>query len=146
MTRRKSRFTAALCALFLSALLLAGQAGAAEIEGTVTAVLGDTVTIALESDLVPNVGDKVEISFKTADDQIPVGIWRVSKVDGATVTATVVEAEGEATIDMTAVIFSETPRPKQTVAPDVDVAKVQRALRRAGYEPDGGCKCTEDGG
>lgn len=101
------------------ALTLSVKAGvAAEINGTVTGLDGTSVIIALDSDLQPNVGDRVEISFKTADDEIPVGTWQVSKVDGATVTATLVEAEGEATLDMSAVIYSDIPR-ETTGAKDI---------------------------
>ena len=137
MTRRSNPFSRALGALVVAAaLLFAGAAGAAEIKGTVTAVAGTTVTIALKSDLRPNVGDKVKISFKTADDEIPVGTWRVSKVEGATVTATVVEAEGEATIDMTAVIYSAAPKAttvRKDIPPPATPARLDDNAARAAY-------------
>ena len=104
--------------LFLIAAMITGVANAAEIEGKVTAIRGEDVTITLESNLVPSVGDRVEIRYVTPDnDVIPVGTWRVSKVDGRKVEAKLVESDSEPNIDMQAVIFSAGARkaaPKPT--------------------------------
>jgi len=99
--------------LILTVLILffaSPYAQAVEIRGKVMAVSGETVTIKLESDLSPNIGDKVKISFTTPDgDKIPVGEWKVSKVTGKNVTATKVEG-AEANIEMDAVIYSDKPK------------------------------------
>lgn len=105
-TSRIRGFGALLAA---AVLMLAADVLGAEIRGTVTAVAGDTITVVLESDLRPAVGDRMEISYKTSDDQIAVGTWKVNRVDGRIVTGTVVEADGEATVDMIAVVFSASP-------------------------------------
>ena len=47
--------------LGLGLLLAAGDARAVELEGTVRNASGGTATVILDSDLIPNVGDKVDV-------------------------------------------------------------------------------------
>ena len=118
--QQQSRIVCCAFIFFLS--LFISCAWAAEIDGKVTAVAADTVTIRHTSDLIPNVGDKVEISFTTPDgDIIQVGTWKVSMVEGTTLEAKVEESFGPPNVDMNAKIFSDSPRtaPVLNVQPNV---------------------------
>ncbi|MFC1814319.1 tetratricopeptide repeat protein, partial [Thermodesulfobacteriota bacterium] len=102
-----------LAVFFLFNLFIVTDTLSAEekIRGKVTAVLGDSVTIEIDSSVIPVPEDRVEIGFSTPDgDYIPVGEWRVSAVSGRKVEAVKFKAEGEAMIDMSAVIYSNNPQ------------------------------------
>ncbi|MGA8260238.1 MAG: hypothetical protein WB783_08510 [Arenicellales bacterium] len=112
--------TAFVLIFALLALPLAAQPAAArDLAGKVAAVAGKTVTIRLTSDeLLPRIGDPVDISFITPDgEKVYVGSWKVSKVTGATIEATVARAQGEATPDMDAVIHSVSDFPQPKIPP-----------------------------
>lgn len=89
-------------------LLLAGGPPDVDLAGKITAVSGKTITIRLNSTNVsPRVGDPVDVSFTTPDgEKVPVGSWKVSKVEGAMVEATVIDSQGDPYPDMDAVIHS----------------------------------------
>ncbi|MEE8574142.1 MAG: hypothetical protein V3T30_01915, partial [Thermodesulfobacteriota bacterium] len=94
-------------AVLAFSLLLSASVFAAEIRGTVTSVLDSTITIEITGTASPSPGDKVDVGFVTPEgDYVPIGTWRVSRVDGRKVKATKVEAEGEADIDNVAVIHT----------------------------------------
>jgi Flp pilus assembly protein TadD len=76
---------------------LFGSLKAAEIMGRVREVSDKTVTVAVEGDLLPNVGDKVQIFFKLAgaDEEISVGSGTVLSTEGRDVKVTIDSASGE---------------------------------------------------
>ncbi len=75
--------------------------------GKVTEVRGHEVTIRLQGDSVPAVGDRVELSFTYGEDTIAVGTWRVTTVrpDGS-VDAAPVEALAAPTTVMDATVWA----------------------------------------
>lgn len=83
---------------------------AATLKGKVTAVIGNDITIQLDGTLEPRPGDLVEVVFKTPDgDEVPVGTWTVSRVDGNKVRAKKKEAFGTAEVGYAATIESSQP-------------------------------------
>jgi hypothetical protein len=66
-------------------LLASGLLRAAEIKGTVRSVTGGTITVGLQGENVPNIGDKAEIYFKLAgmDDEVSVAAGIVVKIENA---------------------------------------------------------------
>jgi hypothetical protein len=116
--------------VLLGNLSLVSEVYAAEINGKVIATRGDSVTIKINAGPTPRIGDKVEISFGDGEDKVPVGTWRVTKVEGSTVSADVVSKDGDATLDMNATIFSSSVARKQpqrkkqeSVIPSTDVTE-----------------------
>jgi TPR repeat protein len=77
------------------------------VPGKVTEVRGKNVTIQLEREAAPAVGDRVELSYSAGEDTISVGTWRVSGVraDGR-VDAEPEEALGQPTPRMDALVFA----------------------------------------
>lgn len=77
------------------------------VPGAVTEVRGEDVTIRLEREAVPVVGDRVEISYAAGEDTILVGTWRVSGVrDDGRVDAVPDETGGTPTPRMNALVFA----------------------------------------
>lgn len=107
-----------LAAVLLVALPARG--GAAELKGTVLAVSGSEVTIALELPLLPNPGDAVRISFEIPGaGEVPLeGAWVVTE---ATVQRIVAQASpGNASrpqAGQIALITSADPRPRPAAVP-----------------------------
>jgi uncharacterized protein (TIGR03067 family) len=60
--------------LLASAYLLAAGVHGAEIKGTVKSVSGDTVSVAIEGDVMPPVGAKAEIFFKLPGDEEEISV------------------------------------------------------------------------
>jgi hypothetical protein len=91
----------------------------AEINGTVREASGNTATIITESDLVPNVGDKVEIFFKMSgtDIDISVATGRVTKIGVDSIEAEVEQATGEVARDQLVRIHSDTPAQRERPPP-----------------------------
>ncbi len=85
------------------------------VPGAVTEVRGKAVTIRLEREAVPTVGDRVELSYPAGEDTISLGTWRVTGVraDGR-VDAEPENALGQPTPRMDALVFAtgEKPKPK----------------------------------
>lgn len=114
-------FAAAIATVFC----IAGV-DAATLKGKVTAVIGDEITLELTGALLPRTGDPVEVLFKTPDgDEVPVGEWTVSGVDGKKVRAKKKEAFGDVQVGYVASIDSANPvRPRarkmvrETVPPE----------------------------
>lgn len=77
------------------------------VPGKVTEVRGENVTISLDRDATPAVGDRVELSYAAGEDTISVGTWRVTGVraDGR-VDAEPEEARGQPTPRMDALVFA----------------------------------------
>jgi TPR repeat protein len=77
------------------------------VPGKVTEVRGDTITVRLDREATPAVGDRVEVSYKAGEDTIPLGTWRVTDVgaDGR-VNAEPEEALGQPTPRMDALVFA----------------------------------------
>ena len=92
---------------------LARVVHAAEISGTVITVDGNSVTIKISLGSVPSIGDKVELSFILADEKFLVGIWRVTRVVGATVYAKALKAELPAEVGMMATILYASAKTKR---------------------------------
>ncbi len=96
------------------------------VPGKVTEVRGQDVTIQLDRDAFPVVGDRVELSFSYGDDTIVVGAWRVSGVrDDGRVDAEAVDARGEPTPTMDAAVFATGAGP--VAAPQKVRADAQRS-------------------
>jgi Flp pilus assembly protein TadD len=89
-----------------------------EIGGKVVEATGDTAKIAIESEFIPNVGDKVRIFFKIPglDDEVLVGTGRVIEISADFVQAKIETATGTIDSDHLANITSESPR-KKTAPP-----------------------------
>lgn len=84
---------------------------AAELKGKVVGVADKEVRIAVEGDLLPQVGDEVVLSFEIPGLQaVRVGTWKVSRIEGETVAATLVEATGTPAVDQLATIASPNPQ------------------------------------
>ena len=108
--------------------LISASGRAAEIKGKVRSVSGTVVEIELEGDLLPNVGDEVEV-FGEVPGLGPVpltGTWKVISVRDGTVTAdTKDESPGTPQTGYAVTIQSENPRaesetgePAESAAPD----------------------------
>jgi hypothetical protein len=96
-------------ALVLLALVAAAEP--AELRGAVVAVSGTDVRIRVEGDLDPEIGDVAVLSFAIpGGGALRVGAWRITRVDGDTVTATQIEATGVPTVEQRATITSASPR------------------------------------
>lgn len=103
--------------LLLLALAAATSAAAAELTGKVVAVEGDAVRIALDGSWLPQPGDAVTIHFEIPGvSKVRVGSWRVARVEGMTVVATLVEATGAPAVDQLATIASANPVPRRAEA------------------------------
>lgn len=92
-------------------LLFVAPAMPVEIDGTVRDARGETATIVTESNLVPNVGDKIEIFFNMpgTDIEVSVGAGRVSEVAADSINAQIEQATGEIARDQLVRIFSDNP-------------------------------------
>jgi len=77
------------------------------VPGKVTEVRGENVTIRLDRDATPAVGDRVELSYAAGEDTITLGTWRVTGVraDGR-VDAEPENALGQPTPRMDALVFA----------------------------------------
>ena len=114
------------------------------VPGKITEVRGREVTIRLDREAVPAVGDRVELSYSFGEDTIAVGTWRVTAVrDDGRVDAEPVDARGEPTPRMDAVVFATGTRPaggtppRGAVAPgrDAAVELFEEALRLEAKDP-----------
>lgn len=112
-TRRWTTITSLGATVLLLVLALAARA-AVELKGTVVAVSGQEVRIKVDSEMLPEVGDAVTLSFSVSGGlALPIGTWRVSRIDGDVVVATQVEATGRAAPGHAATITSENPRRRE---------------------------------
>jgi hypothetical protein len=93
-------------------------ARAVEMRGTVRSATANSVTIAIEGESAPIVGDSVEIYFKMpgVDEEISVGSGKVTAVTGDSVEAKIDKATGTVSKDQLVHITSEKPQ-KRTAAP-----------------------------
>lgn len=107
-------------ALLLGTLAMLGSGrdiSAAELRGQIVEVTGTDVRIRVEGDLSPQVGDSVRITFRLPGGSEPtVGTWRVTRVEGDIVLASVVEATGKPAPGQTATITSGSPTSRQSAA------------------------------
>jgi outer membrane protein len=78
------------------AILSAVNVRAEQISGTVAEVTGNTITVTPDGEMLPSVGDEVEIFFKLAgaDDEISVAIGKVISTEAGTVTVEIRESTG----------------------------------------------------
>ena len=97
---------------------------AAEIKGQVVEIEGDSVSLKLDADLLPNVGDKVEIYIEIPglDDVALVASGTVSQADGDLVLVKIDETPGKIEKAQLARISSAKPR-KRTATTPVDPPK-----------------------
>src|SRR6478672_3305474 len=72
---------------------------AAEIKGKVISVDGNVAQIATEGELVPNVGDPVQIYFQIPglEDSVEVGTGKVAEVGAQSISATITSAKAKLT-------------------------------------------------
>lgn len=118
--------------LLLAAFACSARVGAVEIEGTVRSVTGEKATIAMKSDLLPNVGDAVEVFFKLpgAEEEISVGSGKVSAVNADSVEAKIDKATGTVAKDQLAKITSTNPQKRNAAAaesPQLQTAPTETA-------------------
>jgi hypothetical protein len=115
-------------------------ARAVEIRGTVRSATANSVTIGIEGESTPSVGDPVEIFFKMpgVDEEISVGTGKVTAVAGDSVEANIDKATGTVSKDQLAKIISEKPAKKGTTAavPAMPVATTQSASAPAPAKPN----------
>jgi Tetratricopeptide repeat len=93
-------------------------AHAVEIRGTVRSATAESATIAIEGQLVPTVGDPVEIFFKMpgVDEEISVGNGKVTAVNADAVEVKIDKATGTVSKDQLAKITSEKPQKRNATA------------------------------
>lgn len=105
--------------LILLVFVSASSARAAEINGTVREVSGDTATVVVKGDLVPAPGDKAEIFFKFSgsEDEIAVATGSVTGEEAGAVKVKITEATGEVLKDQLARFTSDNPKPKSASLP-----------------------------
>jgi WD40 repeat protein len=91
---------------------------AAEIKGKVAEVKELTVKIVSDSDLVPKVGDKVEIVFVIPgiDDVAHVAEAKVTEIGDDFILAKIESRKGKVAKNQTAKIFSDSPQKRQKAA------------------------------
>ena len=101
---------------------------AADIKGAVREVSDHTATVMIEGEIIPGIGDSVEIFFKLAgsDDEVSVATGTVESVDGAMVKVKIENATGDVAKDQLARFkpgkeespaTSPTPVPSETPLP-----------------------------
>lgn len=105
-------------ALFLVVILTASYASSGEIRGKVGIVLRDTLVVNLDSDILPNVGDEIQVMDFFNDFPFLVGTWEVSKIKSKSVIAKKIKASSEAKEGMMAVITTDNVLPGSYVAPE----------------------------
>jgi len=93
--------------LFLAVILVGSYSWAGEIKGKVDIVLRDTLYIKLNSNVVPNVGDKIDVMDPSLGSAPLLGTWKVSKIKSNSVIAKKIEASGTAEAGMDVIIYSE---------------------------------------
>jgi hypothetical protein len=107
--------------LFVVAVALPGSLSAIQITGKIAAVSGDTATIAMDGDVLPSVGNKVEIYFKMGHAEISVGSGQVTEATTGSVKARIDNATGTVAKDQLARIElgsgSHAKEASPTVAP-----------------------------
>jgi Flp pilus assembly protein TadD len=109
---------------WLSFVLLAGgSALAVDLAGTVRQADGETAEVVLASDLIPAVGDKLDIFFKLpgGDDEILVGDGSVTAIGADSVKVKIERATGTVTKDHLVKIHSASPQKRvaaKAVTPD----------------------------
>ena len=92
--------------------ILSANLPAAEIKGTVAEIQGESVSLMLDAELLPNVGDKVEIyiAIPGLDDVALVASGTVSQADGDLVLVQIEETPGKIEKSQLARISSAKPR------------------------------------
>jgi hypothetical protein len=90
------------------------QVQAVDINGTVTEAQGDVVQITTQSEVFPNVGDKVTVFFKIpgTDDEILLGSGSVTAIKGEVIGAKIEKATSPIQKGQLARITSEKPQSK----------------------------------
>jgi len=120
-SRKISACGRSLCCLAFVFGMLQSQAAAigAEIKGKVAEATEKTVRIVTDSDLLPNIGDKVEIYFEIPglDDAVQVGTGLVTAVDANSITATIGETKTQLTRNQLARVTSASPRKRSELVP-----------------------------
>ena len=99
--------------------LAMGSANAAELAGKILRSTGETADVSLISDLVPSVGDKVEIFFKIpgGDDEVAVGTGVVTAVGSDAVKVKIAQVTGTVAKDQLVKIHSANPQKRAAGKP-----------------------------
>jgi hypothetical protein len=103
----------------LALLLAAAEAQAVDIDGSVRNASGGTATVVSPSELVPRVGDKVEIFFKIpgTSDEISIATGRVTAVGADSIEVAIDKATGRIVGGQLARIHSDHPTKRAAAAP-----------------------------
>ena len=98
--------------LIVLALSLPGLLSAIQITGKVAAISGDTATIAMDGDVLPSVGDKVDVFFKMpgSSAEISVAQGHVYEITGEDIMVEIENATGTVGKDQLVRIDSPNPR------------------------------------
>ena len=106
---------------------------AIELNGTVREASGDTAAIVTQSDLLPRVGDKVDIFFTIpgADDEISVGTARVTEIGAESIKVKVENATGTVAKEQLVRIHSENPTKRAAATPAPPAKAKPRTADRA---------------
>ena len=102
-----TRITVSAALALLTALFsMANLDAAAPVSGHVAAVDGTNIEITVVSKGAIAPGDKVELLYTTSTGvELPVGIWRVRTVKGATVTAEMADSSTRPVVGLRAKIY-----------------------------------------
>src|ERR1700730_7173948 len=80
--------------IIVLALALPGSLSAIQITGKVAALSGNTVTITMDGDVLPSVGDKVDVFFKIGNAEVSVGSGKVTEATAGTIKAKIDKSTG----------------------------------------------------
>lgn len=116
---RQPTLRIACAASGLALLLAAAEAQAVDIDGSVRNASGGTATVVSPSELVPRVGDKVEIFFKIpgTSDEISIATGRVTAVGADSIEVAIDKATGRIVGGQLARIHSDHPKKRAAAAP-----------------------------
>src|SRR2546423_6800053 len=124
--------------LVLAALILPSRLAAIEIRGKVIEVNEGTIKITTDSDLVPNIGDKVEIIFEVPgiEKAAHIADADVSQIGDDFILAKIEKAKGKVVRNLVATIRANNPRKRsQAVPTGSGQSTVRQSPAAAGPEP-----------
>src|SRR4051794_31813532 len=98
--------------LLLIVIALSHNTFAAEIEGTVVDATDTTANIQSATDVIPNIGDPVEIYFAVAGvkEKVPVATGKVKENSGKLIGVTIEKKKAKVVAGLSARITASAPR------------------------------------
>lgn len=100
------------CCLFLLVIAVARNAFAVEVEGTVVDATDTTANIQSTSEVIPNVGDPVEIYFAVpgVKEKVPAASGKVKEISGKLIVVTIDKKKAKVVAGLNARIKASAPR------------------------------------